>query len=250
MNPDMEITVYTSSGAAGKLKEWSTNEHSLRLTNTVDMHEVSKISDKVTIKHIDFMEEYAIQNDISPVYKADIARICKMHEHGGVWFDFDVLFIKPLPHYLFDSDVDMLYFAYDIPNGFVITTGLVISMPNTKYLAELKKSMFEVLSDKASNGYQKIGPDLWTIKYNNCTPDARKKIYKLSNTLAYPYDFTTIHQFVKTKIDRVGADTICIHWYNGHSDVRRVLNTLHLNRIDPRKSTLHKYVLRVLQYSA
>ena len=247
LNPGMDIIVYTSSGASDILKEWSTDEHSLRLTNIVDMREVSKISDKITIKHVDFMEEYGIRNDMSPVYKADMIRICKLHEHGGLWFDFDILFIKPLPDYLFDSDIDMLYFAYDVPNGFVITTGLIISMPNTEYLTGLKDRMLAVLSDATNNGYQKIGPDLWTLHYNHCTSNGVQRVHRLSNTLAYPYDFTTIHQFVNSRIDRVRSDTFCMHWYNGNNAVRRVLNTIRLDRIDPRKSTLHKYIYRILQ---
>jgi hypothetical protein len=247
----MEIIVYTSSGASEILKEWTTDEHSLRLTNTVDMREISKISDKIRIKHVDFMEEYGIRNDMSPVYKADILRICKLHEHGGIWFDFDILFVKPLPDYLFDSDTDMLYFAYDIPGGgFVITTGLVISLANTEYLTGLKERMRAVLSDATNSDYQKIGPNLWTIHYDKCTSTARQKVHKLSNTLAYPYDFTTIHQFVNSRIDRVGSETLCVHWYNGHNVVRRVLNTIRLDRIDPRKSTLHTYIYRILHYTA
>jgi len=250
LNPDMKITVYTSSGSANILKEWTTYEHSLQLTNTFDMHKVSKISDKITIKHVDFTKEYGIQNDISPVYKADIIRICKLHEHGGLWFDFDILFIKPLPHYLFDSDVDMLYFAYDIPNGFIITTGLVISMPNTEYLTGLKERMRVVLSDPANDGYQKIGPDLWSIQYNACSPESRTKIHKLPNILAYPYDYTTIRQFVKTNIDRILPQTFCVHWYNGDNDVRSVLNTLDFRRINPTESTLQKYIQRIMQQTA
>jgi len=252
MNPDMVIIIYTSNSLNDNLVAWDSVEQNIPLTNIRKMSVVSEISPNIKIVNIDFNAEYGVDNDISPVFKADITRICKLHEHGGIWFDFDILFIKPFPSFFFESeDVDMFYFIWAIPDQSwsTITTGMIASIPATDLLTKMRSAVVDITMNSQNRDYQKLGPNLWRHTVLGLGYDINKTCRLLSNELVYPYDWQTITEFVTTNIDRVSSNTFCIHWFNGNNDVRKVLNTLDLDSVDPKKSTLHKYIVRVLEYS-
>ena len=121
-NPDSEICIYTSENPSGIFRQWTSGEHKIDINKTISLNKILDINpNKIKLKKIDFTEEYFINNNISCIYKADFTRIIKLYEHGGVWFDMDILFIKPMPDFLFTKDIDMYLFTYygTVPTGFI-----------------------------------------------------------------------------------------------------------------------------------
>ena len=248
LNPDMDIVIYSSKSFNDNLIAWDSGEQGVPLTNVRRMGLVSRISPNVKIVYIDFKAEYGLDNNISPVFKADIIRICKLHEHGGLWFDFDILFIKPIPSFFFESDdVDMFYFIWAAKDGSWsrFTTGIVASIPGTDLLTRLRNVVVDIAKDIGNRGYQKLGPVLWNNTVLGLGYDINKTSRLLSNDLVYPYDWLTVTELVTTNKDRVSSDTFCIHWFNGNNEVRKFQNELNLESINPAKSTLHKYLHKV-----
>jgi hypothetical protein len=248
MNPDMDIIVYTSNSSKDNLVQWKTKDHTEKITRMKNMQDVADVSPKVKIISIDFGADLGLDNDMSPVYKADFIRIYKMHEHGGIWFDFDILFIKPIPCFFFESDdTDLFCFLWaDSKTKYAtFTTGFTASIPKLPFFRELLKKALQALKSPTSTDYMKIGPDLWKQTFLDMKLFNNRRLKRVSNQTVYPYDWLQITEFVTTNIDRVSDDTFCIHWFNGNNEIRKVENEIDIENIDKTKSTLHKYLHNV-----
>ena len=239
LNPGIEIIIYTSKIPSTTLVQWRTAEHSIQITKTLSLEEICSISPTIRLVPIDFEKEYAIKNDISVVYKADFIRIAKLYEHGGLWFDFDVLFVRPLPAFLFETVRDMYIFTYSdtIPTGFLLST------PKNKYITELYNVAKEDIHDTRGY-YQSIGPNLWKYVLLHL-PQPIDTITTLANEIAYPYMCNDFHEFFNSTNDKVTANTVCIHWYNGSSVAKEFINNMNIDTIDPDMNVCNKYVYMI-----
>ena len=137
------MTIYTSKFPSNKLVDWTTHEHKVQVRGTRSLEDF-KGNEKVKLQEIDFESEYTVSNEISVVFKADFIRIAKLYEHGGMWFDMDILFVKPFPEVLFESEEDLSVCFYQN----TIPTGLILSKPNLSALKFLLDSAFNILSTK------------------------------------------------------------------------------------------------------
>jgi hypothetical protein len=227
-NPGVEIVVYTSSSSRDILIDWKTDEHTVPITNTLPFSSLSDFGTRIKIVHVDFQEEYNISNDISVVFKADFIRIAKLYEHGGIWFDFDILFIQPIPEFIFDvSSTELFFFCYSntIPTGFIACRPKI---PITEILFAHAKRLITVPGD-----YQKIGPFLWTILFAENSHLFTNSTC-LDTSMIYPYLPETIHEILKNGggLNKITEHTFGVHWFNGDPAIKKFINK-------PRNSVLY-----------
>ena len=236
LNPGIEIIIYTSKIPSTTLVQWKSGEHSIPIKKTISLQEICSLSPSIRLVPIDFEKEYTINNDISVVYKADFVRIAKLYEHGGLWFDFDVLFVRPLPAFLFETVRDMYVFTYSetIPTGFLLST------PKNKYITQLYTTAKKDIHNTRGY-YQSIGPNLWKYVLLHL-PQPIDTITTLANEIAYPYMCNDFHEFFNSTNDKVTANTICIHWYNGSSVAKDFINSMNIDTIDPGMNVCNKYL--------
>jgi hypothetical protein len=236
-NPNKNIIIYTAKNPSNILVQWHTFEHIEDIKNKIDFKSVLNISNNISIQEIDFEKEYKIPNNLSCVYKADITRIIKLYEHGGMWFDFDILFIKPIPDYIFNNNYDILYFSY----GDTIPTGLLVSTPKNFFITNLYKKCIEQITG-VNSLYQQFGPSLWK-KYLTDNNILNKKL--LDNNEIYPYLSNEISKlYTKNENDKITENTWGIHWYNGAPITKSFLNDdnyINYNNI------INKYTQHVLK---
>lgn len=240
LNPDIEIIIYTSLIESPTFIQWNSGEHSIEIQKKIKLDDIVKISDKIILKPIDFSNEYGISGNISCVFKADFIRIAKLYEHGGVWFDFDLLFIKKIPDSLFmpfelgdgDKTPEILYFEYHgtIPTGFLLS-----SPKNTVLLHILEEAKVNI--QNLNGGYQMIGPDLWNKHFKS---DDTTFKYCLPTHYVYPYLCDKIHLFFESNVNSIEESTFAIHWYNGGYSAKNFINNFDESNIDPNKSIADK----------
>lgn len=236
LNPTIEVIIYTSDHTSSTFVTWNTPEHSIHITNTISLLEIVAISSRIVLHPISFEKEYGISNQLSVIHKADFIRIVKLYEHGGLWFDFDILFIKPIPSYLFESYVELYYFSYED----TVATGLLLSTPKNTYITELYNKVIILIHNVTA--YQAIGPDLWKeCVYNKFL----KSAVCLSTSMVYPYICINYPLFFESQEDLVQNNTFCIHWYNGGSVAKNFINSFDNKNINPTVSVCHKYIHKI-----
>lgn len=244
LNPGVPITIYTSIVESNKIVQWQSGEQTPDEIECISLNDILSISDNIKLVQIDFVSEYKIKNEISCVFKADFTRICKLYEHGGMWFDFDILFVKPIPDELFKLDSNILYFRYSE----TIPTGLLFSSAKNIVIEKMYFKCLENIKNVNSNsvvGYQTFGPNIWNEFYHS----------QFANTLClktecvYPYIWNTISQFFESSNDLITENTFGIHWYNGGKESKKYIKSFDIEKLNPEKYVIDKYLTFIKELS-
>jgi hypothetical protein len=246
-NPDIDIIIYTDENPKNILREWNSHEHSININKKIPLSNLINInSNKIFLRTINFQKEYNFDNNISIVFKADFIRIAKLYEHGGIWFDMDILFIKPISEFFFKENVDAFIFIYSN----VIPTGFLSTKPKSKYLEILFKKSLEIIENKKLNDYQKIGPTIWTKEYNNLSHRDKMGMKILDNNLVYPFLWNELDNLLSKPNITVPENTFGIHWYNGAPETKNFINNFNLLNINPNNSLIEKLIFKMNDFTS
>lgn len=251
-NPDFSIRVYYSNKEDNFTHLSNTSEKNKIHASGFNFGEDKCISieqlktiPRLEMIPIDVEKEYNVPFETSPIHKADMVRIFKLYEHGGIWFDMDVLFIKPVPEHLFSGVNDIYYFTYHN----TIATGLIASTPRNPSITVIyQQCMDKVKSSTINNDWQQFGPTLWKQCVDR-QPHTFKKCIYLDNNEIYPYMWNEPHLFFFTNENHIQSNTWGIHWYNGNIDSRKFIDTFTFqpDSIDSSLSVFHSCLADLYQ---
>lgn len=193
---------------------------------------------KFTFSDMDMFEGIGKVEDIPEVFKSDILRLYLLSTQGGVWTDFDIIFIKPINILSLNQfeykDVDII-----LCYSFVITRnskGKIVKK-NPRRIANRigfiggtnKKSLFfsEMIKLKEQiydfKNYQSLGANLFNAfcKFDILNEEMMFQykdvnIFNLPLKSIYPYSHTgKLERFYNGSDIEVDNQTIGIHWYGG-----------------------------------
>ena len=121
-NPDFKIIIYTTDDIVFEI-QYGSNEHNFKYTNIYNINLLKNIPN-LEFVNVNIHSEINFQGKLSPVWKSDIIRIFKLYEHGGIYIDFDILFINKIPEYLLNIKEDCGFNKYDntVNNAFILST--------------------------------------------------------------------------------------------------------------------------------
>jgi len=241
-NPDLDIIIYTDENPKNILKEWNTHEHSINIQKKIPLSKLIEVNpNKIFLRTINFQKEYNFDNNISIIFKADFIRIAKLYEHGGIWFDMDILFIKPIPDFFFNTNINTFIFIYVE----VIPTGFLATKPKSKYLEIIYNKSLEIIKNKKLDNYQKIGPIIWIEEYNKLNEKIKNEIKILGNDLVYPFLWNELDYLFKDKTKDLSNNTFGIHWYNGAPQTKNFINNFSLSTINSGRSLIEKLLSKI-----
>lgn len=242
-NPDFKIFIYSTTNSTDINPEWNTHEHSNKITNNLYSISLLEELDNVYFIKINLDDYYLNIKNVSAVYKSDIIRILKLKEHGGIWFDFDILFYKKIPDYLLELNQNNIgIFKY---HG-VLPIGFILSHPNNVILDYLIHKIKNIINGMSTiNDYQAFGVKIWNNLMN--IPPINSNIIIFSNEVIYSYLYDNLNTLYHTTNDITTDKSIGIHWYNGAPISKHYINNIDFNNIDPNSSVMNKYVYKVLQ---
>ena len=230
-NPDWEIIFYQPVHEYKGQNTWKTNEHSIKYTGEDYRKHLPNLTG-LKIIDIDF-EKIGFRNDVPEVYKSNFLTYYRLSNEGGVWFDTDVLFIKPLNELnlggrIIHGDFETLeaVISYDTVEGY-FSTGIIMGAPNTEFFKTLLKQLHKSFNPKiymsATNllypqlfkniqGIQKVFPKLY---YANLGMD-----------IFYPYRWNEMETLFESNkgLEKITSKVIGIHWFNGSPVTEKFLN--------------------------
>jgi len=219
LNPDWRINVYYPNKTTKRLT-WKTYEHKNSWPYCgEDWMEKIKEIDNVEIIKVNL----APFNMISEVSKSDLQRWKILYEMGGVWSDFDIIYIRPMLE-LFQHD-DVFLCPWNNRNGIVNPVGFMAGSKNCDFFS-IAHNMAKVIirGNEQQLGYQDLGRFLLDrLLYNVCD---QYKIKNLPTETVYPLIasegdmYWAIYQLPLTD------KTIGLHWFAG-----RKLSAFYENKI-------------------
>lgn len=231
-HPGWIINIYTTNNTSNDIT-WSTDEQKLKIHDDVEDY-FDKLSGVNIIDCSWIIEELNITS-MNYIYQSDIIRVYLLNKYGGVWADFDIIFIKNIENIFCNYNRDILFECY-VPYFIYYPIGFFISNRGSevfKYVLDM-----QLFSKNDSNSYQKYGSELfhYTLqlyhgytspqKYGYGSPLKSDKIHFLNNQYYLPCQSNAINQLYRigSELPGVTDNTVGIHWFNGHDLSKRYIN--------------------------
>ena len=233
LNPDWNINVYmpkqTYDGGSKYIPDYLGKDYFYLIREM----------DYVNIKIVD-LDDYAINHSLHDILRSDILRYHILYNVGGVWSDFDIIWLKPMEHfhnieYYGDTTINevnaIVSFIYGTRGGHSI--GVLIHCkhdPYAKALIEATKRVKPPYSHEVFGGsmLNVNYPTLESLSIFSGVIGSRFETY-------YPYN---IHQpiptiqklYVGNDLSCINNNVMCVHWYNGHRLSKQYINNNGFNR--------------------
>jgi hypothetical protein len=236
-NPDFRIIIYISYKKDENVVMWSSSEQKKKYNNLYDINLLKNIPN-VEFIEVDLNKILSYDGVLSSVWKSDIIRLLKLYEHGGMYIDFDILFIKKVPESLFNID-KIMFNTYEN----IINNAVIIANKRNNILKILIYEILKIItSNNIKDSYMQFGPVLITrIVYNN--KNLEKDVYYIPNDMTCPYLWNEMDKLFLTNIDQITKDTFCIHWYNGSLPSRNYCSNFDIKKINKNNNIFEKILI-------
>ena len=228
-NPDWEIIVYLTKQNADELGQ---NTFVPDYTGPDYLIPLLLALDYVTIKEID-VRDYGVPLCAHSCQGSDNFRREILYREGGVYSDFDMLWLKPIDHLknvecIGDpEDFECIVSFYEMTHGFHNVSNLVAEpgSPFLKSLIDISKTIPDTV---IQGNHQALGSTM----LNNAYPTLKSITQKFPRVLAIPYEtfypYSTYYietLFVHTTFAPLRSDNVIgIHWFNGNRFAKEYLN--------------------------
>lgn len=236
MNPDWEMVLCVSSD---DIDSWVLSEKQdfLNYSGADYFDRISKLN--VIVENVQFPDDFKDKfKVISPIHESDLYRYYKLYNDGGFYSDMDVLYFRPMDlvynEIISQGSNTILYQC----SGYVAIGFLGATKGNLFY----KDLMLSASNMHNYNAYQSYGVELiykfFGISGNNLLIDNKienkydeLKVYVISKSLIYHYDWTTIEHTYRAPlgINSFDLNSIGYHWYAGNPISQKFNNLLNEN---------------------
>lgn len=186
----------------------------------------------VMIQH-DF-DQYGFSNQAHEVHKSDFLRWQLLAEHGGLWSDIDILYVRPMNN-----------LVENIAENSLVDTALCPLMPPSKHtvgfiLSSKNNTFYKYISKLAITNYnpdvyQCMGSDLINSRFDSFESFGQQfphhQFVFLNKKGVYSITSKTIDQFyqpVSADLQKklVSNRVIGYHWFGGHPRSQQFENTV------------------------
>lgn len=233
LNPGWKVIIYGPKHPGGLVPTWKSGENSVEYVGEDWFPELKKLD--IEFVAIDF-DEIGFYNNCNEIFKSDYARYYFLYKHGGVWSDFDILYLRPISRVNYgNTDIAISYCGH-------YSIGFMMASPLNIFFEDLAKNATSFY-DKTK--YQSIGCTMIKKLYPTIAHIATKyKNYNVSNidnSVVYPFAWYEVKllfinnyeiDFNKNLRDQVKesqnncnlVDTVGIHWFGGSTISRHFIN--------------------------
>lgn len=227
VNPTWEIRVYVPKQGQGKRS--FTTEYTGR-----DYFEMLKLLTYISVIPVD-MQQFGINSQLPDILKSDIFRYHILYNVGGVWSDFDVLWLKPFED-IYEkrlvgavrvTEMEGFVCMYQTTRGHH-SIGVLASTPENPFYKRLLLECSKLQRLNRTLTHQMFGAELW----NRVFPNFRILSVQYPAMFATPYKtfypygiFDLKRLYEKDDLTVLDDDVMAVHWFNGHRITKAFLNT-------------------------
>jgi len=220
-NPDWQVTVHMPSVNSTTLPTWTTfQQHNVNISK--DFRDQLDTLD-ITISIHDF-DSYGFDNQAHEVHKSDFLRWKLLAEHGGLWSDIDILYVRSMNDLAenceANSGLDTLLCPLSPPNKH--TVGFMLgSKDNTFY----KHIHTLSLDNYDKESYQCMGSELINARFPTIESFGKQfpqhQFIFLNRHCVYTYTSKHIEQFYQPITEEAqkkinSQQVVGFHWFAGH----------------------------------
>lgn len=227
-NPDWIIDVYVPK------QSYTGGAHYIPNYTGKDYFYIVEQSKYVNMIEVD-LNDYGIDLGLHNILRSDILRYHLLYNQGGVWSDFDVVWLKPMEHfhnieYYGDTPINevtaIVSFIKEKESGHSI--GIMVHAKHDPYVLALIGLTKQV---RPPYGHEAFGASMINAKYLTMASLADfKNLIGVKHKTYYPYDIhypnPTIHKLYSgNDLSYIDDNTMCLHWYNGHVLSKNYVNS-------------------------
>jgi len=212
-NPDWLVDVYfptRPSSVPIRGAELSEFENGLAVVDYFDKLETIR---GVSVKEFEF-NTIGVANNIPEAFKSDVLRWHLLSKYGGLWSDFDIIYIKPISNI---GKADVVLCCIHIRDDLHCNSiGFLMSAPEPKRGWRFFSNVFKMGRESIRTGcYQKFMPiatDMFFDPSRDAAPDC--VVRNLDKSVVYPIPGHLIERLYSLRADvQIAPETIGIHWY-------------------------------------
>lgn len=231
LNPDWNIILYQPIIEYEGDNTWTTSEHSIKYNGKDYRQYLSKLN-RLEIINID-LHEIGFRNDIPEVFKSNYVTYYYLSKHGGIWFDTDILFIRPLNDLNLTGKsihgnielVDVVL-SYNSMEGYY-STGILMGKSNNEFYSLILSTLLKIYNPRSyMSATNLIYPQLFRDIYNihDIFPSLNYANFEMD--LFYPFQWNQMDILFNSNngMSRINNNIIGIHWYNGSTVTEVFLN--------------------------
>lgn len=190
------------------------------------------------------LNDFGIREDLHNILRSDVLRYHMLYYIGGVWSDFDVIWLKPMEHINNIShsntinSVGMSVSYYKNISGHH-SIGVLISCKKHLFYRHLidivkniqtspEKQKYTTYNIKGKQFYhQSFGVVLWNKLYPKLSDilGIYKDCLGIKYKTFYPYSIFDLDKLYNSNdISVLDNHTMCVHWFNGHPLSKEYIN--------------------------
>jgi len=221
LNPDWEINVYQPK------QEYVGQESYVPMYTGKDYFNLVRELPFVNIKEID-LDDFGIDSRLHNILRSDIFRYHILYRYGGVWSDFDVIWVKPMVQMLhlpilgrcrleeMESAVCLYKYSYGFHN-----ISIMLSSVGCSFIKSLIDECNRIQEDMeiSTLEHQSFGTSMLNGLYETIYDVIRRfpKVVGLAYKTFYPYSINRLRDlYVNAYPERITKNVMAIHWFNGH----------------------------------
>lgn len=239
-HPDWLIIVYTSTNA-NTINKGGSEQRPFKCV-VKDYFPILEKMEYVNIINTDkTLKKLQIEN-IYMVHQADILRMYVLIKYGGVYSDFDIIYIRNLEEYFADKNTSFVFKCICKANSSNIyyPGGFFISNRNCLFYKFIMEKQLEYVK-KGIEKYNSVGPDMMK---KICTGSDFSKfentVEVLNSNCFLPYEWFHMIELYKS-IHDWHEKSFGVHWFNGASDSKEYIENFDINNIK-NDCTISKFV--------
>lgn len=227
-NPDWTINIYVPrvpySGKTSYIPAYKGKDYFNTIKEKLPNANIIEVS----------LKNYGIDPNLHDILRSDILRYHLLYEQGGVWSDFDVLWLKPMSHFHnieYHGDVepkDITAVVSLINNTYGgHSIGILIHTKNDEYAKDLINLTTKV---RPPYKHESFGSVMISSKYPTLESlSGFKGLIGVKEETYYPYRIhppkvTFDKLYTGNDLSLITNNTICLHWYNGKDLSKQYVN--------------------------